>query len=136
MNTRPVNSLYRGMPKFKKHYYPDVGDLKPDGEEHECAQIIDSLDRVNSGCAISTASRPVLSGCKHRRALLSRLCLQANRGRILVVEYKALPSTDAEEKRLIGDVGKTQPGPLFVCHANQPGFCWASGEGEEEPTSP
>ncbi len=36
------------MHQFRKHYYPDVGDLKTEGEEHECAQTIDSLAEVTT----------------------------------------------------------------------------------------
>lgn len=42
----PYNKPYRGTHKFKKHYYPQIGDLPEKGEEYECAQYIDLMPEV------------------------------------------------------------------------------------------
>ena len=42
----PYNNRYTGHYQFQKHYYTDVGDLKSDGEEFQCAQFIDRLPEV------------------------------------------------------------------------------------------
>ena len=42
----PYNTRYAGAYQFQKHYYPDVGDLKSDGEEFQCAQFIDMLPEI------------------------------------------------------------------------------------------
>ena len=42
----PYNTYYTGRYQFKKHYYQNVGDLKSDGEEVQCAQFIDTLPEV------------------------------------------------------------------------------------------
>jgi type III restriction enzyme len=106
------------MHQFKKHYYPDVGDLKSAGEEHECAQIIDSLDEV--ACWVRNLdSQPALSfwlQTSAGRFYPDFVCI-LNDGRILVVEYKGGHLyTDAEEKRIIGELWekRSQGKCLFV----------------------
>ena len=42
----PCNTRYTGHYQFQKHYYTDIGDLKSDGEEFQCAQFIDTLPEV------------------------------------------------------------------------------------------
>ncbi len=42
----PAGSLYKGGYRFKKHYFPVIGDLKPDGEEFDCAVYLDGLPEV------------------------------------------------------------------------------------------
>lgn len=102
----PVNSLYRGMHKFKKHYYPIVGDLKPDGEEHECAQYIDSLDEVD--CWVRNLERNPASSFwlqTSKGKFYPDFVCKLKDGRILVVEYKGGHLySDAVEKRVIGEL--------------------------------
>ncbi len=40
------NEPYKGPRKFKKHYFPIIGDLKPQGEEFSCATYLDEHDKV------------------------------------------------------------------------------------------
>jgi type III restriction enzyme len=42
----PYHSPYRGSYKWAKHYYPQVGDLKADGEEFDCAVHLDTLAEI------------------------------------------------------------------------------------------
>jgi type III restriction enzyme len=119
----PVNSLYRGMHQFKKHYYPDVGDLKSTGEEHECAQIIDSLDEI--ACWVrnidSQPSRSFWLQTSRGRFYPDFVCKLTD-GRILVVEYKGSHLyTDAEEKRIIGELWEKRSNGrcLFVMPTNR-----------------
>ena len=119
----PVNSLYRGMHQFKKHYYPDVGDLKSTGEEHECAQIVDSLDEV--ACWVrnldSQPSRSFWLQTSKGRFYPDFVCKLTD-GRILVVEYKGSHLyTDAEEKRVIGELWEKRSHGrcLFVMPTNR-----------------
>ena len=44
----PPNSLHPGQHAFQKHYYPVVGELKPTGEEYQCAQYLDSRSEVET----------------------------------------------------------------------------------------
>jgi type III restriction enzyme len=119
----PVNSLYRGMHQFKKHYYPDVGDLKSDGEEHQCAQIIDSLEEVEFWVRNidSQPARSLWLQTSTGRFYPDFVC-KLKDGRILVVEYKGSHLyTDAEEKRNIGELWEkhSQGHCLFVMPTNR-----------------
>jgi type III restriction enzyme len=42
----PCNTRYNGRYRFRKHYYPIVGELRDEGEEFECAKFIDNLPEV------------------------------------------------------------------------------------------
>lgn len=42
----PYNTLYQGGYQFKKHFYKEVGNLKNNGEEFDCAVFIDTLPEV------------------------------------------------------------------------------------------
>ncbi len=37
---------YKGARKFNKHYFPIIGDLKPEGEEFRCAVFLDENPSV------------------------------------------------------------------------------------------
>lgn len=119
----PVNSLYRGMHQFKKHYYPDVGDLKSIGEEHECAQIIDSLDEVEWWVR-NLDSQPTRSfwlQTSKGRFYPDFVC-KLKDGRTLVVEYKGIHLyTDAQEKLAIGELWEKRSDGrcLFVMPTNR-----------------
>ncbi len=119
----PVNSLYRGMHQFKKHYYPDVGDLKSTGEEHECAQIIDSFDEIAYWVRNidSQPSRSFWLQTSRGRFYPDFVCKLTD-GRILVVEYKGSHLyTDAEEKRVIGELWEKRSNGkcLFIMPTNR-----------------
>lgn len=45
----PPNSLFEGRHKFKKHYYKVVGDMKANGEEFQCAQLLTTIPKSNGG---------------------------------------------------------------------------------------
>ncbi len=102
----PVNSLYKGQHQFKKHYYPDVGDLKNSGEEHECAQTIDALEEVKYWVR-NLDSQPARSFWLQTSAgrFYPDFVCKLHSGRSLVVEYKgAHLYAGAEEKRTIGEL--------------------------------
>lgn len=99
------NTLYQHT--FKKHYYQVIGDLKPEGEEFDCARLLDTnpnvkrwvrnLDgHVNFSFWLQTASD---------RFYPDFVCELTN-GRFLVVEYKGQhlwSNDDSTEKRMIGE---------------------------------
>lgn len=119
----PVHSLYRGMHQFRKHYYPEVGDLKPDGEEHECAQIIDSLDEVEFWVRNldNQPSRSFWLQTSKGRFYPDFVC-KLEDGRILVVEYKGGHLySDAQEKLAIGELWEKRSNGkcLFVMPTNR-----------------
>jgi type III restriction enzyme len=119
----PINSLYRGMHQFKKHFYADVGDLKASGEEFECAQFIDALPDVDVWVR-NIDSQPKYSFWLQTsvgRFYPDFVCLLTD-GRYLVVEYKGGHLyKDAEEKRQIGELWeKRSDGKcLFVMPTNR-----------------
>ena len=104
----PYNTLYRGGYKFNKHYYPQVGDLKSEGEEFECAQFIDSLDKVKFWVR-NLERRPSHSfwlQTSTDRFYPDFVCL-LNDGRYLVIEYKGADrwsDDDSKEKRELGEL--------------------------------
>lgn len=119
----PVNSLYRGMHQFKKHFYADVGDLKASGEEFECAQFIDALPEVEFWVR-NIDSQPKYSfwlQTSTGRFYPDFVCRLTD-GRFLVIEYKGGHLyKDAEEKRQIGELWDKRSGGkcLFVMPTNR-----------------
>ena len=98
------NKLYTG-PRFEKHLFSIVGDLKSEGEEYECAGFLDhsadvnvwlrNVDRKQNSFWLQTPSDKFYPDFV---ALL-------NDGRILVVEYKGdayATNDDSKEKEKLG----------------------------------
>ena len=104
----PYNTRYEGAYRFQKHYYRDVGDLKSDGEEFECAQFIDTLPQVNFWVR-NLERKPLHSfwlQTSTDKFYPDFVCLLTN-GRYLVVESKGIhlwSADDAKEKREIGEL--------------------------------
>lgn len=102
----PYNMRYQGAYAFRKHYYPYIGDLKPAGEEFECAKFIDALPEVKFWVR-NLERRPSYSfwlQTSTDRFYPDFVCL-LNDGRYLVVEYKGedrWSNDDSKEKRDIG----------------------------------
>lgn len=102
----PPNSLYAGRHNFKKHYYPVVGDLKSEGEEYQCAQLLDSNAKVKRWVR-NLEGRP-----QHAFWLQTStdkfypdFVCELTDGRFLVVEYKGFDrwsNDDSKEKRAVG----------------------------------
>ncbi|MBI4320052.1 MAG: hypothetical protein HY675_16295 [Chloroflexi bacterium] len=63
----PCSTRYDGAYRFKKHHYPQVGDLKAAGEESECAQFWIRCRRLSTGCETWNEGRRTRSGSKRRR---------------------------------------------------------------------
>ena len=104
----PYNTRYTGAYQFQKHYYPDVGDLKADGEEFRCAQFIDTLSEVRYWVR-NLERQPLYSFWLQTltdKFYPDFVCLLTD-GRYLVVEYKGdylWTAEDAKEKREIGEL--------------------------------
>ena len=99
------NQPYKGARQFNKHYFPIIGDLKPQGEEFNCAVFLDehpfvrfwvrNVDRKPNAFWLQLPSS---------RFYPDFLVLLMD-GRILAVEYKGEQHmTDAAEKRMIGNI--------------------------------
>ena len=114
----PVRQAYNGRWDFQKHFFPQVANLKPEGEEFECAKV---LDREG--------------GVKHWVRNLEQLpefafwlptatdyfypdfVAELNNGQVLVVEYKGdgyATNDDSREKRLVGQRWAQTSGQHFV----------------------
>ncbi len=113
MTLYPAHSYYQGGTyRFRKHYYPFVGDLQwktaggKVGEEFLCAQAIDQLDEVEFWVRnLVDRSQFWMPTAKQRTYpdYVARL----KDGRLLVVEYKGGDrySSDTEkEKRVVGEL--------------------------------
>ncbi len=110
----PYNTLYRGAYPFRKHYYPQIGDLEERGEEFNCAVLLDSLPEIKTWVR-NLERRPNHSFWLQTptdRFYPDFVCLLHD-GRYLVVEYKGedrWSNDDSREKRLIGDVWAKKSG--------------------------
>lgn len=102
----PASRYYDGTHQFQKHYYGTVGQLKPEGEEWECAVALDSLPEVKHWV------RNIERNPRHSFWLPTPsdkfypdFVAQLNDGRYLVVEYKGkhlLSNDDTKEKDALG----------------------------------
>lgn len=116
----PPNSIFEGRSRFKKHFYRVVGDLKADGEEFQCAQLLDNHPRVKRWVR-NLEGRPKHSfwlQTSTDRFYPDFVC-ELTDGRYLVVEYKGLDrwsDDDSKEKRTVGRVWeeKSEGQCLFV----------------------
>ena len=106
----PVGLLYKGSHRFKKHYFPVIGDLKPDGEEFDCAVYLDDLPEMKfwvrnlPGPGRETTSFWLQTSTD--KFYPDFVCLLDD-GRILVVEYKNATdwsNDDSKEKRALGEL--------------------------------
>lgn len=117
MTLYPAHSYYQGGTyRFRKHYYPFVGDLQwktaggKVGEEFLCAQAIDQLDEVEFWVRnLVDRSQFWMPTAKQRTYpdFVARLKDE----RLLVVEYKGGDrySSDTEkEKRMVGELWATK----------------------------
>jgi len=104
----PPNSLFEGRHKFKKHYYKVIGDMKADGEEFQCAQLLDNHPKIKRWVR-NLDSRPGQSfwlQTSTDRFYPDFVC-ELTDGRFLVVEYKGFDrwsDDDSKEKRAVGQV--------------------------------
>jgi type III restriction enzyme len=116
----PPNSLFEGRHKFKKHYYKVIGDMKTEGEEFQCAQLLDNHPKIKRWVR-NLEGRPRHSfwlQTSTDRFYPDFVCELVD-GRFLVVEYKGLDrwsDDDSKEKRAIGQVWeqKSEGQCLFV----------------------
>ncbi len=116
----PYNTRYEGAYQFQKHYYRDVGDLKSDGEEFQCARFIDTLPQVKYWVR-NLERKPLHSFWLQTSTdkFYPDFVCHLTDERYLVVEYKGVflwDAKDAEEKREIGELWEKRSGGscLFI----------------------
>ena len=103
----PVGARYGGRYEFRKHFYPVLADLKDDGEEFSCAQLLDNhakvkqwvrnLDTAPCGFALPTS----------RGRFFPDFVAELADGRVAVVEYKGahlLSDLYEIEKRQVAEI--------------------------------
>ncbi len=101
-------SYYTGNYEFNKHFYNKIGELKSDGEEFECARIIDSLPQVKYWVRNLVYGREASFRLRTSSDYFyPDFVVVLNDGRILVIEYKGEPyktNDDSKEKKLLGEL--------------------------------
>ena len=105
------SKAYRGRYEFKKHYYPEIGDMEAQGEEFACAQFIDQLAEVEFWVR-NPVRRPGQSFWLQTSTdkFYPDFVCKLKDGRILVVEYKGghLWNEDSKEKKALGELWATR----------------------------
>ncbi|QQA44508.1 DEAD/DEAH box helicase [Pelagovum pacificum] len=99
------NQPYAGARKFNKHYTPLIGDLKPTGEEFDCAAYLDSMDEVRFWIRnVEGKKTSFWLQLPHQKFYPDFMAMLVD-GRILAVEYKGGHLYEGEgDKRRIGAV--------------------------------
>lgn len=108
---------YNGFVELHRHFFPQIGNLKSQGEEFECANFIaNDLDGVD--CWVRNVERKpgafFLPTSRHR--FYPDFLVRMSSGRILVVEYKGAHLYDGEkqaEKRHIGALWARRAGDRY-----------------------
>ena len=102
------NWYYEGGWRFNKHYFKLIGELKPDGEEFECARFIDGLPQVKHWVR-NLERRPESSFWLQTSTdrFYPDFVAELTDGRYMVVEYKGenlWSNDDSKEKRAVGEL--------------------------------
>ncbi len=100
--------MYRGAYQFKKHFFGGIGELKGEGEEFECAKLIDTLPQVKYWIR-NLPNRPESSFWLPTSTdrFYPDFVLELNDERNVVIEYKGAhlaDTLDTQEKRNIGEL--------------------------------
>lgn len=116
----PYRNPYRGTYRFQKHYYSEVGDLKGEGEEFDCAVFIDQMPEVRFWVRNldRKGSQSFWLQTSTDKFYPDFVC-QLNDGRFLIVESKGehlWTNDDSKEKRVLGQMWADRSGGkcLFV----------------------
>lgn len=101
------NRAYDGAYQFNKHFYPQVGDLKSQGEEFECAQFLDALDEIKYWVRNTERRRASFWLQTSSDKFYPDFVCQLKDGRFLIVEYKGehlWTNADSTHKRQLGEL--------------------------------
>ena len=118
------NQPYAGATKFNKHYTSIVGDLKPSGEEFDCAAYLDNMDEVAYWIRnVESKKTSFWLQLPHGKFYPDFVALLTD-GRILVVEYKGGHLYESEEaKRQIRAVwAEASGGRCLFCMPTEKNF--------------
>ena len=96
---------YRGRWRFERHYYPQIADMKSEGEEFECARLLDQHPKVRHWVR-NVPNEPRFSFWLPTSTdyFYPDFVCELTDDRIFVVEYKGahLDNPDTAEKDRIG----------------------------------
>lgn len=116
----PARNWCLASDSFNRHYYPKVGEMGGDGEEFQCAQVIDQMDEVEFWVR-NLDRQPNFSFWLQTSTdkFYPDFVCKLKDGRFLVVEYKGADrwsNDDSKEKRRLGDLYALKSGGkcLFV----------------------
>ncbi|HMN22478.1 MAG TPA: type III restriction endonuclease subunit R, partial [Ottowia sp.] len=113
----PAGSRYSGRYEFRKHYYPVIADLKSEGEEFACAQLIDRHPRVKHWVRNLDVAPAGFWLPTSRNRFFADFVAELVDGRIALLEYKGahLASDPGEiEKHQIGALWARRSGGRAV----------------------
>lgn len=108
---------YNGYVSLPKHFFPQIGNLKSQGEEFECANFIANELKGVKDWIRNVERKPgafSLPTSKHR--FYPDFLVRMEDGRVLVIEYKGAhlyDDKDQVEKRRIGDLWARRAGEKF-----------------------
>jgi len=99
---------YQGAYQFKKHFFALPGELASNGEECDCAFLIDNLPQVKHWIR-NLANRPLTSFWLPTSTdrFYPDFVAQLRDGRVFVIEYKGahlIDTQDTKEKKNIGEL--------------------------------
>jgi type III restriction enzyme len=111
------NAYYEGPYQFNKHYFRRVGEL--DGEESECAQLLDTLPQVWHWVRNPVRSETSYWLQTSTDRFYPDFVVLLNDGRVMLVEYKNekdWSNDDSKEKLRVGKLWEERSGGrcLFV----------------------
>ncbi len=114
----PVRKPYSGRIRFSKHFYPEIAELKSEGEEFQCALALDREPKVRHWVR-NIDKQPQFSFWLPTATdyFYPDFVAELTDGRLLVVEYKGEPyatNADSSEKRLVGERWAQLTGQVFV----------------------
>jgi len=101
------NWYYEGTLRFKNHKFHNIGELKSEGEEFECATVIDRHDAVEAWVRNLERKPHSFRLPTATDKFYPDFVALLKDGRYLVVEYKGehlWSNDDSREKRAVGDL--------------------------------
>ncbi len=108
---------YTGFIALPKHFFPVIGNLKPQGEEFECANFIaNTLGGVRDWVRNVERKAGAFSLPTSKHRFYPDFLVRMDDGRVLVVEYKGADrydQPDQTEKRRIGELWARRAGDRY-----------------------
>lgn len=97
---------YNGFYQFRKHFFPNIGNLQAQGEEFECAQWLDRCPAVKWWVRNVEKKKGAFWIPTSRYNFYPDFITQLHDGRTLVVEYKGADRRELASEQEKDDLGK------------------------------